>query len=435
MASGRSAPIYTVTAQAEGQATSTPIDLSQQVISLTYTEKENSETLSLKLRKEDYSLFNNPALAVGTTLTVTWGYADGNLSTPRTATITKVTGGSTLTVEGKGGAIKMNLRPRSRVFQQMKRSDVAKLLATQYGFTSSNTYIDDTQNVLPIITQAKVSDATLLMDMARKEGFVWGIDALGFRFHKRDLAQAPRRTFTQFIDPGQGDILPPGVTVEQDVRGKPGAVVARGIDKTTGQPFGVTADNQGDSGRQGLSAILGLPGAGAGGASGSPATATPQNVNSQTGALTPKLGQDAVKVSTAVNQADAQRRANALYSNTQIRSFKISFPAIGDPTTTAKSVFTLGGAVGILAGNYYCTEVAHTVGSDYKMTVHGRSDGRPTVATAPVRSDASVNYGQGPPASSTPSTTLAPRTTPNSRTGAPQTTYVAQGGPPAPTKS
>jgi len=426
---GRSAPIYIVSAQPAGATSSQPVDLSDRVKSFTFKETEKkAETLSLKVRNDDYSMLANAVLAIGTKLTFSWGYADGQMSPQRSATVTKVTGGAELSVEAKGGMMLLHLQRRKRVFYNTKRSDVARTIAQQNGFTSTNIFVDDTEVVLPVITQGCVTDAFFLQDLARKEGFVFSVDYRGLSWRKPDFGQAPRRTFTYFTDPGSGDITAPP-DVEQDVRGRPGAVVASGIDRATGKPWSVTSDNQGDAGRGGLAAILGLVGAGKGG--GAATSSTVISVNQQNGVYT--LGQDAKRVSTAHNQADAQRQADGLFNRIQRGALKVSFPAIGDPTTECKKLITLAGALGPIAGNYMITEVEHTLGSNYTMKIKAHSDGRATVATAPVHSDAAVNYQQGPPAGP-PSTTLTTHTTLDSRTGAPKTTFTPAGAPPTPTR-
>lgn len=410
--SGRSAPVYILFAQPDGSATSTRVDVSDRIKSLSYEDVEKGpDKLTLKVRNEDYSGFANPIFADGTTLVFSYGYADGVMSPPRTAIITKVTGGAELTVEARGQACLLNLLPKIRTFKQMKRSDVAHQIATEQGYDAAHTFIEDTSIVLPQISQAKMTDAMLLRDMAKKEGAEFFIDYRGFHFHKRDLGQAPRRLYTYFTDPGQGDILTPP-HVENDIFHKPGQVTAKGIDPKTGKPFAITADNSSDPGRQGLGYSVQI-----------------DKASLQRGQRTQKLGSDATLASTAKSAGDAKRQVEAAYRKVQLTAAKVTFTAIGDPLMEAKTLITLAGAVGVLAGNYYVTKVKGDLGSDFKQVLECRRDtlGRATG----VKSTASVN-GQAATTGSAGDTTLDRKVVVDPRTQQTRTVFVPKGSPPTP---
>jgi hypothetical protein len=444
MANGRSAPVYVISAQPEGAAGAAQrVDISDRVTSFSFTETEKGlDKLTLSVQNQDFGNLSNQVLAQGTTLTFNFGYADGTMSPQRKATVVKVTGGTVLAVEAKGGAFLLGLQPKTRTFTQISRGDVARQIAKENGFNAANTFIGDASITQAQITQANISDLGFLNALAKKEGWYFVIDALGFHFRQRDLGQPPRRSFIYFTDPGQGDLLG-APHIETDATAKPGAVVVRGIDPKTGKPMGAVADNTQDSGRGGLGSILGFVGGGANGAAGKSASSTgsqgqAQAINGQNGSNGARrtLGQDKVMATTAKSATDATRQAQGAYQRVQLTALKINFPAIGDPLFSAKSVFTLGGAVGTLAGNFYAVEVKHDLGSEYKMTVKGRSDARLSggAAPAPVKSTAAVNTGKGPAPTATPDTTLAPHQTQDPRTGAPRTTFVPQGTPPTGSK-
>jgi phage protein D len=411
--SGRSAPVYILFAQPDGSATSTRVDVSDRIKSLSYEDVEKGpDKLTLKVQNQDYSNFANPIFADGTTLLFSYGYADGTMSPQRTAIITKVTGGAELTVEARGQACLLNLLPKIRTFKVMKRSDVAHQIATEQNYDAAHTFIDDTAVIIPQIAQAKMTDAMLLRDMAKKEGFEFFLDYRGFHFHKRDLGQAPRRLYTYFTDPGSGDILTPP-NVENDIFAKPGSVTVKGIDPKTGKPFPVTtADNSSDPGRQGLGYSVQI-----------------DKASLQRGQRTQKLGSDATLATTAKSAADAKRQADARYRKVQLTAAKVTFTAVGDPLMEAKTLITLAGQVGVLAGNYYVTKVKSDLGSDFKQVLECRRDtlGRSTG----VKSTASVN-GQAATSGSGTDTTLDRKVVVDPRTQQTRTVFVPKGSPPTP---
>jgi uncharacterized protein len=412
--SGRSAPVYILFAQPDGSASSTRVDVSDRVTSLSYEDVEKGpDKLTLRVQNQNYSNFSNPIFADGTTLTFSFGYSDGTMSPQRMATITKVTGGAELTVEARGQAYLLNTVPVTRVFQQMKRSDVALQLAKENGFDSAHTFVDDTSVVISQVTMAKMTVAQLLRDMAHKEGFEFWIDFTGLHWHKRDLGQAPRRLYTYFTDPGQGDILSPP-NVENDLTAKPGRVTANGVDAKTGMPFSVKADNTSDSGREGLTYEV-------------PITAPTQ----QRGERRLKLASSKTMVSTAKNAADGQRRVEAAYRKVQLTAAKVTFTAIGDPLVCAKTIITLGGALGVIAGNYYISSVKSDLGADFKQTIKCRRDGLGTPYG--VKSTAAVN-SQTANASSGTDTTLVPWDTPDARTNQVQRVFLPKGTKPSTTQ-
>jgi uncharacterized protein len=412
VASGRSAPIYIISAQPDGSATSSPVDVSDRVRSLSYEDVEKGpDTLTLKVQNQDYSNFANPIFFDGCTLYFSFGYSDGTMSPQRTAIVTKVTGGAELSVVARGQACLLNTYPRKRVFPQMKRSDVAAQIAKEQGYDAAHTFIDDTQVVLSQITQARMTDAVLLRDMAKKEGFEFFIDYRGFHFRPRDLGQVPRRLYTYFTDPGQGDILAPP-HVENDIFAKPGSVTAKGIDAKTGKAFSATADNSSDSGRQGLVWQVQID----------PATL-------QRGQRTQVLGANAAMVSTAKNAADAQRQAEAVFRKVQLGAAIVSFSAIADPLMEAKCLITLGGAVGVLAGNYHVTKITSDLaaGGDFKQKITCRRDG--SGASTGVTSTASVN-GQAATAGSAGDTSLQRKRVVDPATQQTRDVFVPGGSPP-----
>jgi len=125
----------------------------------------------------------------------------------------------------------MNKVARCRTFENVTRADVVRQIAQENGFGANRQDIDDTEHVLPLITQARMTDAQLLRRLADREGFEFYVDFDGLHFHQRRLGQKPVRTLQWYTAPEIGEII--SLNIENDVTAKPGAVSIRGRDPLT----------------------------------------------------------------------------------------------------------------------------------------------------------------------------------------------------------
>lgn len=410
MPRNRSAPTYVIRVQPEGAAHAERVDVSDRVTALTYVDVEKgTDKLTLTVNNYEYKNFTNPIFADGTLLYFQFGYSDGVMSPAREAVIVKVTGGAVLKVEAHGKAFVLNTERKIRTFLRMKRSEVARQIAEEHGYDGDEVqFIEDTDEVLAIVTQARLTDAMLLRDMAHREGFEFFIDYRGFHFRPRDLAQAPRKLFHYFNDPNEGDILAPPV-VENDLTAKPGVITAKGIDPKTKKPIDAKADNDTTKGRQGLGSFV--------------------KIHKATGARGERLkrtAQSAVLTTTEKTQASAERHVEGLFRKVQLSAAKLSFPAIGDPLMEAKTLCQIEG-IDALSGRYHVTEVSHQLGKDYQMHVKCQSDGVGVPGPAPVKSKAAVNQK---PADHSDGPALERARSVDKRTGATKTTFRPKGGHP-----
>lgn len=428
MPAGRTAPVYQLRVLPEGVQKPTAIDASARVRSIDFEDDEKVDKLSIVVDNFEYQNFDQPTFATGGVLEFSYGYADGNMSPPRQAVITKVTGGALLKIEASGKAALMNTVPRTRSFRRMKRSDVVRQIATENGYAAEAQFITDTAIVHDQITQARMTDAQLLRNLAQREGYQFYVDFRGLHFHERDIAQAPRRKFIYYLDPGQGDILAPP-EVKNDVTAKAGAVAAKGIDPLTKQPIDSRASND-TTDRTGLGALLGLTGSDdpASAAAAAPVGPTDDRivkVAANNGIKTEgRLAQDAVISTTEKSQAAADRLTAGVYKQLQLSAVHLAFQAVGDPLFEAKTVFELDGVGRNLSGRYYATKVKHTLGSDYRMTVEARRDNSAHGVGAASKADVNTKKA---PEGGTGGTEMTEVTTVDSRTGQKTTKYVPKG--------
>ncbi len=355
--SHRDAPIVYLKLVREGAAEPTRLDETARVLSFSCEDTESgADKIAFTLDNYDLRHFDEPILRQGDIIEVSWGY-HGRMSTSRECVVQKITGGTVLKVEAHGKAMLMYKDTQTRAFRGMKRSDVARQIAEENGYGVYLQDIDDTKEVITQINQAGMTDATLLASMARLEGFRFYVDQHGFHFHARRVGQAPTRRFTWFIDTN-GDMLA-FPNVETDITAKPGSVTLKGRDPLKKTDIEARADNDSTKGRPVLAPVIKL-------------------VDNRTGerTLQRNVSAEISAPTTQTTHAAAERHAKGIYKNSQLTAVKLSFPAVGDPRTDAKTVIELANIGALISGNYFITSVTHKVlPAPYTMEIKARRDG------------------------------------------------------------
>jgi uncharacterized protein len=373
-----------------GPARSTSVQrlpLDMRLVSLSFDQDEaKADNLHLTIDNHDLKQFDQPLIAVGNVVEACWGYP-GAMGRVREATVTKISGFLQLKVECKGKSHVANLIAKTRVFERMRRSDVAAQLAAEHGLASA-TFIDQTAVVFDLIPQARLTDAQFLRELAHKEGFDYYEDATGFHFHERKVGAKPLRTFRYFTDPAGGDVE--SVNVEGDVTSKPALVIHAGRDPLTKQSFAAAGSDASTAGRP-VSAPVALVNVSKVGAVDLASLAKARADAASAGTYT--------AASTALNQPDAQTQANAGFTRSQQKALEVTLHCVGDALVEAKTVVTLAGFAALLDGNYHVKNARHVVGPGYKMTLKLTRDGVGAQtglgANAPD-ADGKVNTGAGP---------------------------------------
>jgi phage protein D len=334
----RTDPVVFVTVIPEGSP-SRRVDLSEQVLSFVYEDAERkADKLVLTVDNWDLKNFDDPVWKKGNLLEVSWGYP-GDMSPTRRVVIQKVTGAQVLSVEGHATSVLMNKIARCTTFEHVRRSDVVRQIAQANGYGPTRQDIEDTVHVLPVITQARMTDAQLVRRLADREGFEFYVDFDGFHFHKRRLGQRPTHVLRWFTPPEVGELL--SFHIENDVTAKPGAVDVRGRDPLAKKDIherGSNAKTQRDS----LAPVIEI-------------------VDPETGAtrLERRNVSEAVHPTAESSSPTAKREADARYRETQHLTVKLSATVIGDPSLLAKTVLEIQGISRRLSGKYYVSEATH----------------------------------------------------------------------------
>ncbi len=374
-----------------GGGASERIDVSHRVDSLVYEDEESKQD-KLKLSVDNFDLtnFDAPVFKEGNKLEVSWGYP-GRMSPPRTVTISKVTGGRTLSVEALDDGMNLNKVQKVRTWERMSRSQVAAAIAAEHGYPADRQHVDDTVEVLEQVTQARMTDGQLLQDMARREGFEYYVDFDGFHFHPRRLDGRPVKRLVYYVDnPGLGDIIDWNLTSDIYSAGKTGAVSVQARDLKTKTDVVAVGDNS-KTKRVALAPVVSL----------SPGADTP----AENRRVRFEKGRAVVVASTEATPASLKRQADGMFKKAQLAAIEVTLELRGDAELLAKSIVEVVGIGATISGNYYLTSVHHKVGSGYLLSCKARRDGKTDASAAaaggaspakPVAAKAKLNDQKAP---------------------------------------
>ncbi len=375
----RGRPVAYVTILQQGHAAKQRLDVSDTVLSLAFEDDEHEAAkLTLVVDNYDLSNFDAPIWRKGTTLEFSWGYA-GDTTPTYSAVIQEVKGFDQLRVVALAKSILMAKQQRIRKWTNVRRSDVARIVAQENGYSGDLLKIDDSKVILPVVHQTRETDAALLARLARAEGWYFYSDFDGLHFHERKLGQRPVREYTYFVDGEQGDIIGKP-SIENDVTAKPASVTMQGRDPLARKDYSVTADNT-ETPREGLADGI-------------------EVVDPVTGAATFQLGTGSATIapSSELSEAAAKRKADGAFKDAQMTTVIMKLPVVGDPRVRAKCIVRVKG-IRTLSGNYYVAHAADQVtpAGGYVQSLTLRRDGRSEIYPKAAKTAAAVNT-KDPPA-------------------------------------
>ncbi len=340
--------------------------LSEKVLSFIYEDSEKkADKLVLSVSNWDLKNFDDPVWRKGNILEVSWGYPD-DMAPTREVVIQKVTGFQTLNVEGHAKSVLMNKLARCRTFENLRRSDVVKKVAQENGYGPSLQDVEDTEHVLPLVTQARMTDAQLLRRLADREGFEFYVDFDGLHFHQRRLGQRPIRVLRWFTAPEVGEVL--SISIENDVTAKPGAVSVRGRDPLRKKDIDERGSNE-KTQRDSLAPVIEI-------------------VDPETGStrLERRNIAEDIRSTAETSSGTAKREADARYRRAQHLTVELTATVLGDPSLLAKTVVEFQGISQRLSGKYYVREAKHKIdGSGYTVELRCLRDGHSELGGAPSK--------------------------------------------------
>lgn len=383
------APRILLRTKAPGSTDWTRFDASR-IKSLKFLDSEKqADRLTLEIRNDDERFPDDPTFDLGNTIRAQWGST--SLRPEREFVVQKwFAGVPVFKVEAFGAAILFHREQRVQSWQNQRRSDVVREIATRNGIAPDKQFIEDTEEVQTVIHQGGKkggqTDAEFCRLLAKKESsngtqFIFYVINGEWHFHRRKYDQQPRRTIV-FIGNGMGDMrsypqfeataMP---TSKAGTAAGTGGIKAAGIDPLTQKPIETAANNDTTKGRPGLSdQVLVIDRQ-----SGATSYQTSQNLATPTSTDAATLGTSAASVATlggAKTPKEAEKATTAAFSAANAHPVKCSVPITGDPTLEAKTIITLAGVSKRLAGPWYIAELEDTVTpGDYVTALKLTKDG------------------------------------------------------------
>jgi hypothetical protein len=413
-------PVIVISAVVKG-AKPQPI-ATDRILSLAYEDSDTkSDKLTLTVLNHDLRAFDSPVFRAGMRLIVQWGYWH-NMCVPREVVVKSVKGFTTLTVVCYDKGSLLGEKKKTSTFKNMTRSEVVTAIALAYDYPVEQRFITLTTRTFGAIAYGGMTDGELVAKLAKEEGFQFYIDVDGFHWHERDFAQKPVRTFSWGAPRSSAEAIidDPEIDVDLTVP-RPKYIRAKGIDRETGKPFSVEANNAVTE-RTGLASTLEnledwsakVPAAtDAGGAAASledesafgdlvdgllGGSETPDETDDATTldavdqrdgttqllleAAALEAGSEEIADDTSHDATDAKTKVDARFKKLVATTVKLKFSALGDPSFFGKRVFRFvcqaPGAPPCkrLSGNYYAKTVSHDVTpGSYTMKIEAISDG------------------------------------------------------------
>lgn len=347
----------------------------EQIQIVDHERKKDKCTVTLdnsKLDKTESDIWRR-----GSSFRVIYGHSDRR-SPARIFVITRISGGRTLSVEMEGRETVLDVTKVRRVFNNVRRSDVIKQIADEYGFDAK--FIEDTDHVFGSIAQTNMTDFAFVNRLARKEGFQFWIDEDGFHFKERKVGSRPNTVLTYHVDPNKGDIL--DFSFENEIKSKPASVTMKGRDPLSRENFAVTENNATDANRDVMSnasvnkandAVLAFSNGDI--AAGFSAA---KDVFSETKKALDNVRAASEDVPTAgFSKEEVKAEAKGRFRRIQQSITKLSIQIRGNATIRAKTVILIRGMGTRFSGRYYVQGATHSLSgsSGYKTSLALTTDG------------------------------------------------------------
>lgn len=370
----RDAPHATVSIRKLGETEAQPVDLGDRLLSLTYEDNAKlADEVKLTLDNYDFALLDDPLFRLHNELEVSYGYR-GEMSSARRCVICEMGGGLIRTVRGIGQATWMDRETKSRIWENVTRSDVVKAIFAEHGF-GSDVVIEDTEVVYPQISQVKQTDAQFVAALAAEEEFVFfvgrtsggGGHGKGKRkrggtskggkhswkkaggavahFHRQDLDQEPvarytwtGKTFAE--DPDSMFVSEPKFS--EEIKGKVGAVTQKGTDPVSKKPIEASRSNENHK-----EPTLGT------------SIETFDQRTGQSLGLVVKAASEHTAPTSAPTEAAAKREADAKYRKGRNAQIKMTCTVVGNPDVGTHDMIEVSAVGQRLSGLWYVTKAKH----------------------------------------------------------------------------
>lgn len=321
---------------------------------------DRMDILEVRLRNDDYQLYDVPFFVAGQKFEVTWGWP-GNMSPPRRMVVKRLKDEKgSVTVRAHCTLSLLNQRQRARFMQGVTDSEFVRAVAEEYGYTGALAIVETTTLRHDLTQPRWWTDAQYLHRLAKRNGFQFFIDADGLHWHSRPTDRAPLRQFVYRVDAGRGAILAPP-EFEVNMARAITRVRVVSIDPVRKMLVEQTAGID-DEGHVALSREDDLfdpddPDVGRRGA---------------------RVGGEEVISAGLMSAEEALARATARYRETAAGRYRCTLQIVGDPRLGAKCLVGLWGDLpATMAGLYYVRQaVTEIAAGKFTQELHLRKDSR-----------------------------------------------------------
>ena len=310
--------------------------LSHLILGMEYEDGERGvDKMSLTIDNSqltNWKLDGDDDIGQGDYLRVTFG--TGVATRTVVLRVSGVEGEEVLTIKAKNKGDTIHWEKRSRVWNNMTRSEIVRKLGREHGLTISD--IDDTTEIQDAVMQTRMTDAQFMIYLAYQEGFHLSVTQRGLRWAGRKYDKKPVANYTYHYGPGQGDIL--DFTLNTDVTKVAGRVRASHLDRMKKKIVTHTSDNSTEEGRKTLTNFTGSI-----------------KVDSN--------GERRFIISTEElksKEGDAPKDAKARFTRSEQRAVKLDIQIMGDARLLPGHIVTVGGLGPVISGLYFIKKIRYS---------------------------------------------------------------------------
>lgn len=343
--------------------------LSDRLLSFEFSDhSRKKDQLKLTWRNDDYAMFDRPVFARGQKLLVTWGWP-GETAPPRRVIVKSVKGGEEIVVTCHCTLSLLDKQKRSRFMSGVTDAEWVQTIADEYRYTGTLAHIEPTDERRDITQPKWMTDAKMLRELARRNGFEFYIDSTGLHWHNRPTDRVPVHDYIYRRDLGQGDVLEPP---------KFEANLSRAISRVRVlciDPIRKTYVDQSVGLLDEDDVSLGLE------------DELFDTEDDDVGLRGNRIGEEEVFHGGVMSEAEARVMAAGRYRETAKKRYKMSLEVIGNARVGAKTIVGLWGDVSeTMSGLYYVHEAITKISAgEFKMTLNCRKDALQVVKASKKR--------------------------------------------------
>jgi len=325
-------------------------DITDHVTQFSYEDSiEKDDLVILRLDGVTNEFVDETKLNKGSELVFMFGFQNGTISAKKTCTIkdieTSYQKSISITVKALDTGLLLKKLTSNRIWSKKTVSQIAVEIA---GIFSMDSQVDATSVIHDAIPQANRTFFQLLTELATKEGagdgnkgsFKFFVKGNKLYFTQRDLSKKSVRTFTYGDGSGTVKSFKPKYNQKS---GESEKVSASGIDVDILTSWTSSSSSK-DSKETGVGQVK-----------------ISYDINGIVVDSLPETNSGKNIVSDSTTEADAKKSVTGKQKDAEMQELTATLSIDGDPTIVSDTIITMSGVSQKHAGNYYVTEVVHSI--------------------------------------------------------------------------